>query len=148
MGHGPSPYSRFTAAGGRCGLGTDVVVNSPPDLFEPMRDTLRRHRAETSSMAPAGSVLAAATADSAAAIGLGSSVGTVAPGRRADLILLSGLSHLGGDVSGALVTTARASDVHTVIVDGQVVKRAGRLTTLDLPKLREDAVSPAQRVGR
>ncbi|MGI5239149.1 amidohydrolase family protein [Dactylosporangium sp. CA-139066] len=145
MGHGASPYSRFAGAGGRCGLGTDVVVNAPPDLFEPLRDTLRRHRAETSSMAPAGPVLAAATADSAAAIGLGSSVGAVAPGLRADLVLLSGLAHVRGDAAAALVTTSRSSDVHTVIVDGRIVKRAGHLTTLDLPKLREAAVSLALR---
>jgi 5-methylthioadenosine/S-adenosylhomocysteine deaminase len=145
MGHGASPYSRFAAAGGRCGLGTDVAVNAPPDLFEPMRDTLRRHRAETATMAPAGSVLAAATADSAAAIGLGSSVGELRPGRRADLVLLSGLAHVRGDVSGALVTGLGPADVHTVIVDGRIVKRDGRLTTLDLRKLREDAVELATR---
>ncbi|HTJ35274.1 MAG TPA: amidohydrolase family protein [Dactylosporangium sp.] len=145
MGHGAAPYTRFAAAGGRCGLGTDVAVNAAPDLFEPMRDTVRRHRAETGTMAPAGSVLAAATTDSAAAIGLASSVGALTPGHRADLILLSGLAHVRGDVSSALVTTAGPADVHTVLVDGQVVKRAGRLTSLDLPKLREAAVALAIR---
>jgi 5-methylthioadenosine/S-adenosylhomocysteine deaminase len=110
-----------------------------------MRDTVRRHRAETGTMAPAGSVLAAATTDSAAAIGLASSVGALTPGHRADLILLSGLAHVRGDVSSALVTTAGPADVHTVLVDGQVVKRAGRLTSLDLPKLREAAVALAIR---
>jgi len=145
MGHGASPFTRFAAAGGRCGLGTDVAVNAPPDLFEPMRETLRRHRAESATMAPAGAVLAAATADSAAAIGLGSVTGTLAPGRRADLVLLSGLSHLPGDATGAAVTALGPADVHTVLVDGRVVKRAGRLTALDLPKLREQAADLGRR---
>ncbi|WP_432992858.1 amidohydrolase family protein [Dactylosporangium sp. CA-233914] len=145
MGHGASPYTRFAAAGGRCGLGTDVAVNAPPDLFEPLRETLRRHRAETGTMAPAATVLPAATADSAAAIGLGSVTGTLAAGRRADLVLLSGLSHLTGDATGAMVTALGPADVHTVIVDGHIVKRDGRLIGLDLPKLRDEAVSLGRR---
>ncbi|MEU7870866.1 amidohydrolase family protein [Dactylosporangium sp. NPDC049140] len=146
MGHGASPYTRFAAAGGRCGLGTDVAVNAPPDLFEPMRETLRRHRAESATMAPAGTVLAAATADSAAAIGLGSVTGALTPGRRADIVLLSGLSHLPGEaVAGAVVTALGPADVHTVLVDGRVVKRDGRLTALDLPKLRAQAVDLGRR---
>nr|BFE61307.1 amidohydrolase family protein [Dactylosporangium thailandense] len=146
MGHGASPYTRFAAAGGRCGLGTDVVVNAPPDLFEPMRETLRRHRAESGTMAPAGSVLAAATADSAAAIGLGAVTGALTPGMRADLVLLSGLAHLpGAAVAGAVVTALGPADVHTVLVDGRVVKRDGRLTALDLPKLRAQAVELGRR---
>ncbi|GAA4953982.1 hypothetical protein [Actinoplanes utahensis] len=38
--------------------------------------------------------------------------------------------------TGAIVTCLGTSDVHTVIVDGRIVKRAGRLTALDLPELR------------
>ncbi|GAA3456080.1 amidohydrolase family protein [Dactylosporangium matsuzakiense] len=148
MGHGESPYTRFLAAGGRAGLGTDVVVNAPPDLFEPMRETLRRHRAESGTMAPAGSVLAAATADSAAAIGLGDVAGAVAVGRPADLVLFSGLDHLAGDVTGALVTTLGPADVHTVLVDGRVVKRDGRLVSLDLATLRASAAEVGRRVLR
>ncbi|GAA3292928.1 amidohydrolase family protein [Dactylosporangium vinaceum] len=148
MGHGESPYTRFLAAGGRAGLGTDVVVNAPPDLFEPMRETLRRHRAESGTMAPAGSVLAAATADSAAAIGLGAVAGAVAVGRPADLVLFSGLDHLAGDVTGALVTTLGPADVHTVLVDGRVVKRDGRLVSLDLAALRASAAEVGRRVLR
>ncbi len=138
MGHGASSFSRFADAGGRAGLGTDVVVNAPPDLFEPMRDTLRSHRAHTGTMHPAGSILAAATIDSARAIGLGDVVGTVATGKRADLVLLDGLTHLlgTGDLSGAVVTSLGPADVHTVVVDGCVVKRDGHLVGLDLAQLR------------
>jgi 5-methylthioadenosine/S-adenosylhomocysteine deaminase len=149
MGHGACAYSRFAAAGGRAGLGTDVVVNAPPDLFEPLRDTLRAHRASTGAMVPAGTVLSAATLDSARTIGLGDVVGAVEPGRRADLILLDGLGHLlgAGDLSGAVVTALRPSDVRTVIVDGRVVKRDGKLVGLDLAELRESAIPLARRAA-
>ncbi len=147
MGHGASSYSRFADAGGRAGLGTDVVVNAPPDLFEPMRDTLRSHRAHTAAMHPAGSVLAAATTDSARAIGIENIVGTLTPGKRADLLLLDGLTHLTGtgDLSGAVVASLGTADVHTVLVDGRVVKRHGRLVGLDLTQLRRSTAVLAHR---
>ncbi|HLL64988.1 MAG TPA: amidohydrolase family protein [Micromonosporaceae bacterium] len=145
MGHGASAYSRFADAGGRAGLGTDVVVNAPPDLFEPMRDTLRSHRAHTATMHPAGSILAAATTDSARAIGIGDLVGTLTPGKRADLLLLDGLQHLTGtgDLSGAVVASLGPADVHTVLVDGRILKRDGRLVGLDLPQLRRSTAALA-----
>ncbi|GAA0429880.1 cytosine deaminase [Actinoplanes capillaceus] len=141
MGHGVSAYSTFAAAGGRAGLGTDVVVNAPVDLFEPLRDTLRSHRLTTGVMHPAAGILTAATADSAAAIGLADRVGTVTPGRRADLILIDGLAHLpdGPGLAGAVVATVGPGDVRTVIVDGRIVKRDGELADLDLRRLRRTA---------
>jgi len=146
MGHGASCFSRFADAGGRAGLGTDVVVNAPADLFEPMRDTLRSHRAHTGTMYPASAILAAATIDSARAMGIGDLVGTVAAGKRADLVLLDGLTHLlgSGDLTGAVVTTLGPADIHTVIVDGRVVKRDGRLLHLDLAQLRRWTAELAQ----
>lgn len=145
MGHGASAYSRFADAGGRAGLGTDVVVNAPADLFEPMRDTLRSHRAHTGTMHPAGSILAAATIDSARAIGLGDLIGTIAAGKRADLVLLDGLTHLldTKDLTGAVVTSLGPADVHTVVVDGCVVKRDGHLVGLDLAQLRRSTAELA-----
>jgi cytosine/adenosine deaminase-related metal-dependent hydrolase len=153
MGHGASAYTRLTAAGARPGLGTDVVVNAPADLFEPMRDTLRTHRTATGSMHPAARMLPAATIDSARAIGLGDTVGAVEPGRRADLVLLDGLAHLAGPearagaeaVAGAVVTALGPSDVRAVVVDGRIAKRDGRLVGLDLAALRREATRLADR---
>jgi 5-methylthioadenosine/S-adenosylhomocysteine deaminase len=138
MGHGRSPWTTFAAVGGRAGLGTDVMVNAPADLFEPLRDTLRSHRMDTGTMHPAAGLLPAVTSDSARAIGLGGRIGSIEPGRVADLVLLDGFAHLpeGADVTGAVVTTAGVRDVRTVIVNGRVVKRDGKLTTVDLHRLR------------
>jgi cytosine/adenosine deaminase-related metal-dependent hydrolase len=149
MGHGASSFSRFADAGGRAGLGTDVVVNAPSDLFEPMRDTLRSHRAHTGTMHPAGGILAAATIDSARAIGIGDVVGTVTAGKRADLVLLDGLTHLlgTGDLTGAVVASLGPADVRTVVVDGRVVKRDGRLVGLDLAQLRHSTAELTRRAS-
>ncbi|MEV6304377.1 amidohydrolase family protein [Actinoplanes sp. NPDC051861] len=147
MGHGASPFTLFAKAGGRAGLGTDVAVNAPPDLFEPMRDTLRTHRLRTAALTPAGDFLASATIDSARAIGIADRTGSLQAGKRADFILLDGLSHLfnSGDLTGAAVTTLGPADVRTVVVNGRVLKRDGSLTTLDLTELRQETTGLATR---
>ncbi|GAA1033607.1 amidohydrolase family protein [Virgisporangium ochraceum] len=143
MGHGPSAYGRLEDAGARPALGVDVVINSAPDLFEPMRDTLRTRRLSSSAdRPPAASILRAATIDSARAAGLSDRTGSIEVGKRADLVLLDGLSHLtgtAGDLAGAVVSSLTPSHVRTVLVDGVVLKRDGRLLYHDLPVLRAQA---------
>jgi cytosine/adenosine deaminase-related metal-dependent hydrolase len=148
MGHGMSPYGRLRDNGGRVALGVDVVVNSVPDLFEPLRDTLRTERLRTGTMRPAASVLPAATIDSARAIGLADQIGTLEVGKRADIVLLDGLAHLtgAGSVAGAVVTSAGPANVHTVLVNGKLVKRDGRLLQHNLAELRAAATNLARRV--
>lgn len=81
--------------------------------------------------------------DSARAIGLDHLVGTVAVGKRADLVLLRGLPR---PSAGAAVVSATPSDVDTVLVDGRVVKRGGRLLDHDLAALRAAGRQLARRV--
>lgn len=66
-------------------------------------------------------------------------------GKRADLVLLDGLPFPGAD---AAVTNASRADVHTVIVDGHIVKRDHRLVNLDLTALRRAGRALARRVLR
>ena len=146
MGHGANPYGRLVAAGVRPALGVDVVISAAPDLFEPMRDTLRTRRLATGSadQPPAGDILAAATVDAARAVGLADRIGSIEVGKRADLLLLDGLAHLTGrerDVAGAVVSCLTPSNVRTVLVDGEVVKRDGRLLAHDLAELRAEAAA-------
>lgn len=148
MGHGANPYGRLVGAGVRPALGVDVVITTAPDLFEPMRDTLRTQRLSTGSadQPPAGSILAAATVDAARAVGLADRIGSIEVGKRADLLLLDGLSHLTGrerDLAGAVVSCLTPSNVRTVLVDGAIVKRDGRLVHHDLAALRAEAATIA-----
>jgi cytosine/adenosine deaminase-related metal-dependent hydrolase len=111
-----------------------------------MRDTLRTQRLATGSAdrPPAAGILAAATTDAARAVGLADRIGSIEVGRRADLLLLDGLSHLTGrerDLAGAVVSCLTPSNVRTVLVDGEIVKRDGRLVHHDLPELRAAAAS-------
>ena len=79
-------------------------------------------------------VLRLATIDGARSLGLGAVTGSLAVGKRADLIVVSADSpNLGvlTDPARLLVTAASPRDVELVIVDGQILKRDGVVTALD-----------------
>jgi 5-methylthioadenosine/S-adenosylhomocysteine deaminase len=77
-----------------------------------------------------------ATLQSARAVGLGDRVGALAPGRRADIVLVD----LTGphtqpvhDLAATLVHSARSCDVRTTVVDGRILMRDRELLTIDVP---------------
>ncbi len=78
------------------------------------------------------------TVNGAKAAGLGDEVGSLTPGKRADVVLLEmgGVSQAGwnrSDPAGAIIAQAHAGCVDTVLVAGRVVKRGGTLVHVDLP---------------
>jgi 5-methylthioadenosine/S-adenosylhomocysteine deaminase len=83
-----------------------------------------------------------ATVGGARALGLDSLCGTIEVGKRADLILVD-LNTVHNqpinDVLSQLVHCAKASDVQTVIVDGEILMRERRLTRHDEKKILSDA---------
>ena len=140
MGHGRPAYGKVFAAGGLPALGSDVVAGCGGDMFSQMRATLTTARlfdyeAAYDTGAPltrvrvtAQDVLRAATLGGA--LGLGQRTGSLAPGKLADLVLLKttnpGMAPLIDPVS-SIVLHATAEDVDTVIIDGEIRKRSGRL---------------------
>ncbi|GIF67437.1 TRZ/ATZ family hydrolase [Asanoa ishikariensis] len=123
-------------------FGTDTVAGSGADLFSEMRLALAAERARANAAALARDeppatvdldqrdVLRFATAGGAAAWGMQDRIGTLRPGKRADIILVDVTQpHLAplNDPVTTIVLNAGASDVDTVLVDGVVVKRSGRL---------------------
>ena len=83
-----------------------------------------------------------ATLGGARALGLEDQIGSVEPGKRADLVVLDLARHEpNGDVYTTLVYSARPDDVRTVLVDGRLVVDEGRLLTLDEATVRTEAVA-------
>lgn len=81
-----------------------------------------------------------ATLGGTRALGLADQIGSVEPGKRADLVVVDVRPHLpNGDVYTTLVYSCRGTDVRTVLVDGQLVVEDGRLLTLDLDAVRREA---------
>lgn len=147
---GIAPVTELLKAGVTVALGTDgAASNNNLDMLEEMRSAalLQKVVNEDPEALPAYVALEMATKGGARALGLGEKVGTLEPGKRADVVLLSlRRPHLypPHDVVAHVVYAAQAGDVHTVLVDGKVVVEAGQLLTTNvetvLDKARESAL--------
>ncbi|RJL30849.1 amidohydrolase family protein [Bailinhaonella thermotolerans] len=134
MGHGLPETGRLRAHGVPTGLGVDTVTCAAADMFGVMRAAFAAERARClangETPPTAGDVLRLATIEGARALGLADSIGSLSPGKQADVVLLrtgtAGLAPV-HDPVGAVVTAANPGDVDTVLVAGRVVKRAGAL---------------------
>jgi 5-methylthioadenosine/S-adenosylhomocysteine deaminase len=89
----------------------------------------------------AGSVLRMATIEGARALGLSDRIGSLEPGKQADIIILDTrkphLVPMYHPVS-QLVYAARGSDVETVVINGRIVMEQGRILTFDVEQAMDD----------
>ncbi len=137
---GIAPMGKILAAGIKVAIGSDEAgLNDDKDLFQEMRLVLKIHRVPGIDLEPPTSyqVLQMATVNGAYASWFGDRIGTLEPGKRADLVLLD-LRNIeepfldpSVSVVDALVHRGRGIDVNTVMVDGEVVLRDGQLTRVD-----------------
>jgi 5-methylthioadenosine/S-adenosylhomocysteine deaminase len=141
-------------AGVSVALGSDgAPCNNTLDIFHEMRlaAVLHNPRVGPRAMTPMR-VLEMATLHGARALGLEDEVGSLEPGKRADLTVVdvSGLhaAPAAEDVLAPLVHSARASDVTHVFIDGKPVLRDGVLTTLDAPAVLASASANVERILR
>jgi 5-methylthioadenosine/S-adenosylhomocysteine deaminase len=126
LGLGIAPIADLHAAGVRVGLGTDSPASTTSfDMFEEMRTavSLARLRSGSSAAMPAGRALELATLGSAAALGLDAELGSLDPGKQADLAVVSleGSPYLPWeDPAAAVVMGGSASRVLLTMVGGEV----------------------------
>ncbi|RPI20921.1 MAG: amidohydrolase, partial [Actinobacteria bacterium] len=143
MGHGMPPIQKFLDRGLRPSLSVDVETNVPGDMFNQMRSVLglQRALAAVEGKAPISTreVLEYATIEGARANGLDSKVGTLTPGKQADLIMLRtdrvNVTPL-NDPATAVVVGMDTGNVDTVLIAGRVLKRKGQLLHVDLQAVR------------
>ncbi len=140
-------------AGVKVGLGTDgAASNNDLSLIGEMRSCALIHKAVRMdpTVAPAEEVLKLATIDAARAIGLADSIGSLEPGKQADLIVIDTraphLTPLYNPVSH-LVYAALPSDVRHTVVAGKVLMADRELTTIEFNKLRGDVAQAAKKIG-
>jgi 5-methylthioadenosine/S-adenosylhomocysteine deaminase len=131
LGCGIAPIAELRAASVRVGLGTDSPASTPSfDMFEEMRTAIvvARAQAREASALLAEDALRLATADAARALRLDSQVGTLTPGKRADLAVVSLAGspyHPVEDPAAAVVFGGSPERVLETIVDGQTRYRTG-----------------------
>jgi 5-methylthioadenosine/S-adenosylhomocysteine deaminase len=141
---GIAPVPTLRAAGVAVGLGTDSVLsNNRLDLFAEMRAAALLQRASTqrADVLTTADVFRMATLDAARAIGWGGELGSLEPGKRADVVLLDVEHPLGLTAQRALsdvVWSAGPESVRDVMVEGRWIVRDRVLTQVDEHARREE----------
>jgi 5-methylthioadenosine/S-adenosylhomocysteine deaminase len=135
---GVSPVAELRSAGVAVGLGTDGPAGSNNDLDLMEEMDLAAKLAKITKMDPlamnAKAVVEMATIEGAKALHMEKEIGSLEPGKKADLILI-GLDEPNAvpmyDIYAQLAYALKASDVETVIIDGRVVMRDRKLLTVN-----------------
>jgi 5-methylthioadenosine/S-adenosylhomocysteine deaminase len=148
-----APIVELRDAGARIALCTDTFSG---DLIEAMRWSIAMQRIDRQgNVLDARTVLDWGTREGAAALGMGSEIGSLEIGKRADIVLLDNRSPSLApliDGYGVLVHSASGRDVDTVIVGGRIVLAGGQPVNVDGAEIVNRAQSVAdrlwQRAGR
>ena len=133
---GVCPVPKMLDMGITVSLGVDgPASNNDQDMFELMKSTALLQKVATCNPTAitAEKVLELATIDGARALRMEKEIGSIEPGKKADIILVdlkaANIAPV-NRVASQLVYCAKSSNVHTVIVDGKVVIRKGSLRTM------------------
>jgi 5-methylthioadenosine/S-adenosylhomocysteine deaminase len=146
-----APTLRLRDAGARIALGTD---NMHADMIEVMRWAVAISRLQAGQVTGGWQpidALAMATIEGATAMGLADEIGSLATGKKADLVALDfRRAHLtpSPDPLGVLVHVAHGRDVSLVMVDGEPIVIDGRPTRADVDEIRRDAKAAATALWR
>ncbi len=138
---GVAPLPEMFEAGVAVGLGTDgAASNNTLDMFETMKVCALLHKAHRwdPTILNAQKVLDLATIEGARALGVEREIGSLETGKRADIILVDAKSPNMNPIYGQdtvvsdLVYSASPANVHTTIVDGQVLMENRQVRSIDL----------------
>ncbi|MFT6903486.1 MAG: 5-methylthioadenosine/S-adenosylhomocysteine deaminase [Oleiphilaceae bacterium] len=142
-----APTTRLRDSGANLALGTD---NMHGDMVEVMRWALisgRLQEQEINDLWQPHHVLHMATMGGACALGLETEIGSLTPGKKADLVAFDfRRPHLVPRINtlGNLVHTAQGRDIEYVVCDGEILVDNGELCTADMPELLSRAQSAAE----
>lgn len=150
---GIAPVRDMLAEGVPVGLGTDGAASTNAlGMFEELRSGALLQKVTTgdATALPAPAALELATLGGARAVSLADRVGSITPGKQADLVLVD-LDHPRlsprHDILSLLAYSAQDGDVDTVLVAGRVVVRGRRLLTIDEERVRAEAAARARRLA-
>ena len=133
------------------GLSVDNETSYSTDMFMEMRVAFYLQRvmgmhqqqccdaSHTLTTLPAAQLLKAATVDGAACAGLQDKIGSLTPGKQADLILINAGDinlYPSGNAFGTVVHATERSNIDTVMIGGRIVKQNGKVLGVDSTRLR------------
>jgi 5-methylthioadenosine/S-adenosylhomocysteine deaminase len=157
LGNGVARLYQMVNLGVNVGLGTDdAPCNNNVDMFETMKCASLFQKATLidASQFPAAQVMEMATLNGAKALGMEKEVGSIEPGKRADIVAVDLNTprltpvHSGenSNILQHLVYAAHGDDVDTVMVDGRLLMTGKKLTTVDEQKVIDEAIEASKRV--
>ena len=153
-GFGFPPIGEFLEAGVLVSLSIDTpILCGHADMFATMRgmQNIENARKQSEFALSARRVLEMATIDGARDLGIADRVGSLTPGKRADVILVR-TTDLNmapfTDPVRMIVQSAQPYNVDTVVVDGRILKRNGRLTSIDVERVTRDAQDTIAKIQR
>jgi len=160
QGYGAPTVQRFLDAGFTPALGIDTEIANRGDMFTQMRSANSMQHAMRFDKKLAGNIFAdrmLTTRDviqfvcthGAQALGMQATIGSLAPGKQADIILLR-QHHINvmpvNDPIGAVAWAMDNSNIDSVMVAGTFLKRGGKLLGVDLPALQAQTEAARQHV--
>jgi 5-methylthioadenosine/S-adenosylhomocysteine deaminase len=146
------PIAKLRAAGCTIANGTD---NNTNDVFSVLKIALLTERISRGGDARPGTrpqpedMLADCTLGGARAINQAQAIGTLEPGKKADLIVIdTSKPYLvpAGRILSAIIHCGNSSDVESVMVDGQFVMRNQKVLTMNEPAIVAEAANVSRRV--
>jgi 5-methylthioadenosine/S-adenosylhomocysteine deaminase len=150
---GIAPVKAYLAADVAIGLGTDgAASNNDLDMFEAMRAASFLQKVATSdpTAVSAKAAIRMATMGGARALGMDKRIGSLEPGKRADIIIVSMSAARQApmyDARSHLVYVTRGDDVQMTIVNGKVLMRNRKVLTLDRASILRETKTWAAKVS-
>ena len=153
------PAAEFLEISRRLALGSDQAPgNNCNNMWNEMKFTaiLNKCKARNPAVFTAGHILRMATIEAAQAIGLGDEIGSLKPGKKADIILINFdepnlapiyLAPLRNIIPN-LVYSAKGSEIETSIIDGKVVMENRQIITVDEHEVVLAAHTAAEDISR
>ncbi len=138
---GVAPVPQMLKAGIEVGLGTDgAASNNDLDMFDEMNSAAILHKMHQNdpTVMDARSVVEMATIGGARVLGMDDAIGSLEPGKKADMILVDLMQPHAQplfNVYSMLVYSIKASDVETVLIDGRIVMQDRMFKHIDEPGL-------------
>ncbi len=151
---GIAPVVQMLAAGISVGLGTDSSAgNNDVDMFGEMNSAAKLHKVNTldPTVMPAETVLEMATMGGAGVLGAENKIGSLEPGKKADLIVLDmNQPHLTPlyTIPSHMVYAARGADVVHSVINGNIVMQNRKLKTLDEKAILADMMVMGEQIKK
>jgi cytosine/adenosine deaminase-related metal-dependent hydrolase len=150
LGEGISAYQHALDHGIKPGFSVDNETSYSSDIFAEMRTAFFMQRALSQNRRFAGEqnvpkpvnvrdVLECATVNGSVCTGLAAEIGSISPGKQADIVMIRADDlnlYPSNNAVGTVVQAADRSNVDTVIIGGRIRKRGGKIIGLDMQKLK------------